>query len=92
MLARDARCSGMARLLLVVELCSDRLEGPWLAATLDLPKDFAKIPRDHSQADVLASVPGTQEATDAVLLAQVPRRATVDRKLVTRRRRSSAMR
>lgn len=62
---------------------ADRLEGPWLAATLDLPKEFAKIPRDHEKADVLASVPGTQEAADAVLLAQVPHRATVDRNSVT---------
>ena len=62
---------------------ADRLEGPWLAATLDLPKEFAKIPKDHEKADVLASVPGTQEAADAVLLAQVPRRATVDRKSVS---------
>ena len=62
---------------------SDRLEGPWSAATEDLPKDFAKIPRDHAKAEVLASVPGTPEAADAVLLAQVPHRATVDRKNVT---------
>jgi hypothetical protein len=62
---------------------ADRLEGPWLAATLDLPKEFAKIPKDHEKADVLPQVPGTQEAADAVLLAQVPQRATVDRKSVT---------
>jgi hypothetical protein len=62
---------------------SDRLEGPWSAATQDLPKDFAKIPRDHAKAEVLASVPGTPEAADAILLAQVPHRATVDRKNVT---------
>jgi hypothetical protein len=59
---------------------SDRLEGPWSAATLDLPIEFGKIPKDHPKAEVLASVPGTQEALDAVLLAQVPRKATVDRK------------
>jgi hypothetical protein len=62
---------------------SDRLEGPWSAATPDLPKDFAKIPREHPKAEVLASVPGTPEAADAVLLAQVPHRATVDRKNVS---------
>lgn len=62
---------------------ADRLEGPWKPATLDLPADFSKIPRDHPKADVLASVPGTQEAADAVLLAQVPRRATVNRAEVT---------
>jgi len=62
---------------------ADRLEGPWSAATQDLPKDFAKIPRDHAKAEVLASVPGTPEAADAILLAQVPHRAAVDRKSVT---------
>jgi hypothetical protein len=62
---------------------SDRLEGPWKAATLDLPQDFSKIPRDSPKADVLASVPGTQEAADAVLLAQVPHRATITRDEVT---------
>jgi hypothetical protein len=62
---------------------SDRLEGPWSAATQDLPKDFALIPRDHPKAEVLASVPGTPEAADAVLLAEVPRKATIDRKQVS---------
>lgn len=56
------------------------LEGPWSAATKTLPSDFARIPEDHSKADVRASVPGTPEAADAVLLAAVPRRAQVKRK------------
>src|SRR5436190_1171102 len=62
---------------------SDRLEGPWSGATQDLPADFARIPRDHAKAEVLTSVPGTPEAADAVLLAQVPHRATIDRKSVS---------
>ena len=62
---------------------SDRPEGPWSAASLDLPIEFGRIPKEHPKAEVLASVPGTQEAADAVLLAQVPRKATVDRKQVT---------
>jgi hypothetical protein len=46
--------------------------GPWTFATNQLPPDFAKIPRDSAAARVLSSVPGTPEATDAVLLAQIP--------------------
>ncbi|QCP52834.1 hypothetical protein FAZ95_27335 [Trinickia violacea] len=46
--------------------------GPWTFATNQLPPDFAKIPRDSAAARVLSSVPGTPEANDAVLLAQIP--------------------
>ncbi len=55
------------------------LAGPWTFAGADLPADFAKIPHDSPKAHVLASVPGTQEAADAVLLAQVPTTAVVTR-------------
>jgi len=48
------------------------LEGPWTYATPDLPPDFAKIPPSSPASAILASVPGTDEAKDAVLLAQVP--------------------
>lgn len=48
------------------------LNGPWTFATNELPSDFAKIPRDSLAARVLSSVPGTPEAEDAVLLAQIP--------------------
>jgi hypothetical protein len=56
------------------------LEGPWAYAGNDLPSDFATIPRGKPYSDVLVSVPGTQEASDAVLLAQVPTTALVNRK------------
>jgi hypothetical protein len=46
--------------------------GPWTFATNQLPADFAKIPRDSIAARVLPAVPGTPEAADAVLLAQIP--------------------
>lgn len=62
---------------------SKTLDGPWASATGDLPGDFSKIPADSSYAEVLASVPGTQEADDAVLLASVPRKATVQRGGIT---------
>jgi len=46
--------------------------GPWTYATDQLPADFAKIPPNSPAARVLSSVPGTPEAKDAVLLAQIP--------------------
>ena len=54
------------------------LNGPWTFATPTLPKDFANIPADSPVGDVLASVPGTGEAKDTVLLAQVPITMVVD--------------
>ncbi len=53
------------------------LQGPWTYATQDLPADFAKIPPSSPASAILASVPGTDEAKDAVLLAQVPTTITV---------------
>src|SRR5437773_3085573 len=53
------------------------LQGPWTYATPDLPADFAKIPLSSPASAILASVPGTDEAKDAVLLAQVPTTMTV---------------
>ena len=52
--------------------------GPWTFATPNLPADFAKIPLEHARSRVLASVPGTQQAAEAVLLAQVPETARVN--------------
>lgn len=48
------------------------LEGPWSHATADLPGDFAQIPPASPIGRVRAAVPGTEEAKDAVLMAQVP--------------------
>jgi len=56
---------------------SAQLQGPWTYATPDLPPDFAKIPGNSPAARVLVSVPGTEQARDAVLLAQVPTTAVV---------------
>ena len=55
-------------------------EGPWTFATPSLPADFQKIPLEHPRSRVLASVPGTQQAAEAVLLAQVPQTARVNKK------------
>jgi len=57
---------------------SASLNGPWTYAGGDLPADFAKIPPRGPGSDVLASIPGTQQAQDAVLLAQIPTTATVN--------------
>lgn len=57
---------------------SPKLDGPWSAASKDLPEDFTKIPDDHPLAFVKATVPGTDEAADAVLLASVPQSTFVD--------------
>jgi hypothetical protein len=57
---------------------SKSLNGPWSYASADLPADFAKIPPNGPGSNVLASVPGTQEAKDAVLLAQIPTTAIVN--------------
>jgi hypothetical protein len=53
------------------------LNGPWSAASKDLPPDFAQIPDSDPAAFVKASVPGTREAQDAVLLASIPSTTTV---------------
>jgi hypothetical protein len=54
--------------------------GPWTFATPSLPPDFQQIPLEHPRSRVLASVPGTQQAAEAVLLAQVPQTARVNKK------------
>ena len=59
---------------------SPGFEGPWTFATLTLPADFQKISLEHPRSRVLASVPGTQQAAEAVLLAQVPQTARVNKK------------
>ncbi|WPR75242.1 hypothetical protein [Algoriphagus sp. NG3] len=55
------------------------LNGPWVYAGNDLPTDFSNIPADSPKANVLVSVPGTVEASDAVMLAQIPATAIVNK-------------
>ena len=54
------------------------LDGPWVYATPDLPPDFANLPPYGPFGDLLSTVPGTFEAKDAVLLAQIPTIVTVN--------------
>ena len=56
------------------------LDGPWTFATTSLPDDFKNIPLDHPRSRVLASVPGTDQAIEAVLLASIPQTARVNKK------------
>ena len=56
------------------------LHGPWTFATPNLPDAFKYISLEHPRSRVLASVPGTQQAAEAVLLAQVPEIARVNKK------------
>ncbi|MEI6226687.1 MAG: hypothetical protein WCS72_18230 [Deltaproteobacteria bacterium] len=53
-------------------------QGPWTAASRDLPADFARIPYEDPASVVKVSVPGTREAKDALLLASIPTTTTVD--------------
>ncbi len=57
---------------------STSLQGPWTYATTHLPVDFAQIPLSIPASRVLVSVPGTEQAKDAVLLAQIPTTVTVN--------------
>jgi hypothetical protein len=51
---------------------AQNLAGPWTFASLNLPPDFANIPLSSPASAILASVPGTTQAKDAVLIAQIP--------------------
>jgi hypothetical protein len=56
------------------------LDGSWSYVPPDrLPEAFADIPSDSEKGDLRASVPGTDEALDAVMDAQIPETAAVQR-------------
>ena len=52
--------------------------GPWTFATPNLSDDFKRFP-EHQRSRVRASVPGTTQAIEAVLLAEIPQTARVSR-------------
>jgi hypothetical protein len=63
---------------------SKSLEGPWQFIDGDkLPKDFAKIPSNDPKASVLATVPGTPAAQEAVIANSIPQTAEVNREEAT---------
>jgi len=58
--------------------------GPWtFVPGSQLPSDFSQIPYDSPMENVLASVPGTQQAQEAVIESQIPQTATVYRDSAT---------
>ena len=60
---------------------SKSLDGPWEYVKPDaLPEEFKKIPEKSPKGTVLSSVPGTPQAEEAVMDAQVPQTAAVKRK------------
>lgn len=60
------------------------MAGPWTFVPSDqLPADFANIPEGSDRDQVLASVAGTEAAKEAVMDAQIPQTAAVDRKTAT---------
>ncbi len=55
-------------------------KGPWQFVEGDrLPPDFAKIPENDPKASVLATVPGTPAAQEAVIANSIPQTAEVNR-------------
>lgn len=60
---------------------SKTLEKGWkYIKSTDLPKTFSKIPSDSDSSNVLYAISGTKESKDAVLDAQIPQTASVNRK------------
>jgi hypothetical protein len=59
---------------------SKSLDDPWEWTPGDqLPRDFARISPQNPKGHVLASVPGTEQAREAVIANQIPQTATVRR-------------
>jgi hypothetical protein len=59
---------------------SKSLTGPWTwVSGSNIPRDFAEIPPGSPKGAVLASVPGTEQATEAVIANQIPQTAAVRR-------------
>ncbi len=60
------------------------MKGPWQFVPGDqLPADFAKIPASHEKASVLASIPGTPQAREALIANEIPQTATISRDTAT---------
>ena len=63
---------------------SSSLNGPWTFNESDkMPADFAKIPEGSEKDGVLASIAGTDAAEEAMIDAEIPQTAKVDRKKAT---------
>ena len=63
---------------------SSSFNGPWTFNEPDkLPADFSNIPEGSEKDNVLASVAGTDAAEEAMIDAEIPQTAKVDRKTAT---------
>ena len=63
---------------------SKSLNGPWDYVPADkLPSDFAMIPEGSEKDGVLSSVAGTDAANEALMDAQIPQTAKIDRQTAT---------
>ncbi len=63
---------------------SKSFSGPWTFNEPDkLPVDFSRIPEGSEKDNVLASVAGTDAANEAMIDAEIPQTAKVDRKKAT---------
>lgn len=61
---------------------SSKMQGPWKYMVGEsLPKSFTDIPENSIMGTVLYAVPGTTIAKEAVLDAQIPQTAAIDRSL-----------
>jgi len=55
-------------------------EGPWTyVPSRELPADFARIPPGSPKSNVLASIPDTDEAKEAIANASIPETAAINR-------------
>ncbi len=56
------------------------LDGAWtFVSKAEMPPNFAKIPLDSAKSTVLASVPGTPQATEGLIANSIPQTATITR-------------
>ena len=63
---------------------SKSFDAPWeWVAGEQLPRDFTRIAPDSPKGYVLASIPGTEQAREAVIANQIPQTATVRRREAT---------
>jgi hypothetical protein len=58
--------------------CGKSMKEPWKYVER-LPADFTRIPTTHEKTSVLASVPGTPQALEALIANEIPQTATISR-------------
>ena len=62
-------------------LATNDIASPWkLISAKSLPEEFSKIPDEKEYREILPHIPGTPQAQEARIIAQIPRKAKVNRK------------